>query len=154
MTWNDITISQWERMQGKDPEEMMYILAENMTIAEFNNTDWSFLQTKPKQGLLKEFYIIDGEKRIPNVDPRSWSVQQYVQFTNGNLNNKLNVIFNTEDVNYDNMSLIDFEEVMFFFIKIWKNCSKVFQKYIHKMKDHQMLEQQFKILESLVFLGR
>lgn len=151
MTWKDITIKQWSDMKDKSPEEILMILGENMTITEFNKTDWTFLTEKPKPGLLKEKYVINGIEYKPNIDPRSWSVEQYVTFTNGQVNDKLNVIFNTKDVDYSNMSVLDFEEVMFFFIQLWKTCVICFQKYSKKNKLPQMINQQLQVLESLVF---
>lgn len=155
MTWNTISVKQFNNLEGKTAEEALYELAENMTITEFKNTDWSFLKEPPKPEKLKEKYTIDNIERIPNVDPRSWSVEQYLQFINGDYNGKLNTIFGTKGVNYDNMSIVDYQSVMFFFALELKTCIRVFQKYLNKQKIpkemKELLQKELKALESLAF---
>lgn len=152
MTWNDVTLSLWEKIEGKTIEEALYILGADMTIDQFKKEDWTFLTKDVTPEAPKEKYIIDGKEREATLDIRKFSVSQYLNFIQApNLNGRLNAVFKTEDVDYGNMSIVDVESIMSFFVKQWQTCLKGTQKYLETQVKNPEMKQ--KLTEALQQLG-
>lgn len=135
MNWKSISLRQFKELEGKTTEEVLFLLAENMTLTQFNNTDWSFLSTKPEPELPKKEYVINGVAYTPTLDVRKFTVSQYLTFINSTeINDKLNAVFNTDGVDFGDMNIVDVESIMYFFVMQLQTCIIGIQKYLKSQK--------------------
>ena len=157
MTWEDITLRQFEELTNKPIKEALLILANDLTLTQFKNTDWSFLNERPQPELPKKEYVLNGKTYTPTLDPRKFTVSQYLTFTSSkDTNSKLNAIFNTTDVDYGDMSIVDVESLMYFFVMQLQTCIIGTQRYLLQEKKmnqrvKEKLLSQIASLNNLVF---
>lgn len=195
MKWEDLTVKQYYKIldllqeENTDPVELNVELIDciwktdsaSIPIVEFNYylNELKFLQEPYKPKTPKKEYTVKGIKFKPTLDISKITTAQYIDFQELIKRNEhkllLNVLFirdnedygqsDNSDLLWENLSLPDYSDVMFFFLRLLNNLTmdtlnsskKILKKEYRKEKDPQkkeeLMNEMVKIHQALLAIS-